>query len=1634
MKRNFRNQVLALLLSLSAAYAWLFAGPVCQTATAMEQIKAPGGPNNMPPDDAPCNGQGGGGGGGASRGDLISCGTCGQRPGGPGGGGGGGGGCCDTNGAAGPGDDLSGISAPFNSEVVIKGMPVWSVSEPFVSLWVHDNPLGYQPAVGRAISFHLCYNQRPAWSPPAWVFSVGPNWTTYWLNYVEDTDPGNLATLNGFAGGTRTYTPDGVTREFYSGSALQRLANGSTLTGFKLIHPGGAIDYYTCITNATPALAFLTQRVTAGNQTNTFVYTNNSGIFQLVRILDGDGRTNYVRYGDANFPAQITEVDDPFGGKATLKYDVSRGGRLTNITDVAGLTSTFGYDTNSWMTRLTTPYGTTTFAHTNRSFGGFDLGGTNEINRAVDITYPDGGKELFMYRDLSKCLGPSDLTQLIPNALSGPQVPDTTPVGTLDNTNMSWRNSFHWNRLQYSKLSTTNMFFFSTNDYNLAHMSHWLQNADWVATNKVKGILSMERQPCPDASGTYWGQTTWYDYYGKTNVFAVGTNSHPDAIVQILPDGTPWYVRYQRNEWGHPTNTLQTWEGGTRMSAYIYASNAIDLVQAIGPDGNTNASFFYDGNHHVLRATNAVNDVTYYTYNSLGQLTSVKTPTGLTTTNIYFATGAYANWLDKSIDLDIQRSNSYTYTNGLVYTHADERGLITTSTWDALGRLTSITYPDSTTTSNIYSLDGGQSYPGGSGGTNILDITGTKDRLGNWTYYTYDALRRLTAVTNSLNNVTRYNYCSCGTLLDSFTDAQNHTTTFTRDLNGYLLLTTLPDNLGWTAYYYDAVGRMINATDSAGSSVFNWYNNQGLLVTVSNSFGLEKSITYDINDRPTSIIDANGIEVDLTYDALGRLLTRTYPDGGVERFGYGPAGLLAYTNQLSSKTYYGYDAARRKTAETNANQEITRFYYDPSGSLTNLVDGKNQSTTWIYDQYGRVTNKVDNTSSLMFIYGYDANSRLTNRWTPAKGATTFRYDPVGNLTNIVYPTSPSISLQYDALNRVTSMVDGVGNTTYGYDAAGQLLNEDGPWASDTVSYTYNNRLRSGLSVQAPNASAWAESYAYDAAKRLTNVTSLAGAFTYAYDPTRNLQVGQLTLPNGASITNAYDSVARLLSTVLKSSAQATINSHSYQVNQANQRTQQVFTAGDYVNYSYDAIGQLKTALGKEAGGTTNRLHEQFGYAYDAAGNLNFRTNNALVQTFNVNSLNELTTASRTGTLTVAGTTTSTATNVTVNGQTAVRYSDATFAKDGFTLTDGTNTFTAIAKDSYGRQDTNVAISWLPASASYGYDLNGNLLSDGKRGFAYDDENQLIRVTVTNTWKAEFAYDGKMRRRIRTECTWNGTTWVTNQIVLYVYNRNLVIQERDANNLPLVTYTRGKDLSGSLEGAGGIGGLLARTDHSTLNPQLSTAFYHCDGNGNITALISSNQTLVAKYLYDPYGNILSQSGPLADANLYRFSSKEFHVNSGLVYYLYRFYEPTLQRWVNMDPLDEVGFEVSRGGGIDGLHDNPNRYDFVANDPVSSMDPFGLEYGTGFAAYQQCVNDCEGIRAPCKIAAALLCIFGGGGFGSVLGEAGGIVGAASGAILGKPLDKVCDDAVAACKKACEKKTKYSPGNNKRRARPA
>ncbi len=442
---------------------------------------------------------------------------------------------------------------------------------------------------------------------------------------------------------------------------------------------------------------------------------------------------------------------------------------------------------------------------------------------------------------------------------------------------------------------------------------------------------------------------------------------------------------------------------------------------------------------------------------------------------------------------------------------------------------------------------------------------------------------------------------------------------------------------------------------------------------------------------------------------------------------YNALGLTNYTDALGHVTTLVRDTAGRLVYATNANSEVLQFAYNAANELLALTDGKGQTTHWGYDDYGRVTNKVDAAGNLLFVYQYDADNRLTNRWSAAKGTTAYRYDPLGNLTNVDYSGgtvyTPSIVFSYDPLNRLTNMLDGLGNTVFTWTAGNQLSSESGPWPNDTVSYGYDpgSRMRTWMSLAQPNASPWVQDYTYDAVMRLSGVWSPAGTFSYNYATGGGDRVEAIDLPDsqgpwyGTSVE--YDGLARPFYLQIFTPKTRFYDQYSYDA--GSDVTQEVFTPDvqndeSYLNYAYDNIGQLKAAQGVESaydgatGQYTNapRLNEQFGYAYDKAWNLNERTNNALVETFNVNDLNELSSQTRSGTLTVSGTATEPngndpfdsnpgVTNVTVNSQEASLYGDGTFAAAGFPLANGENTYTAIGQDNIGRLSTNNVTVNLP---------------------------------------------------------------------------------------------------------------------------------------------------------------------------------------------------------------------------------------------------------------------------------------------------------------------------------------------------
>lgn len=165
-------------------------------------------------------------------------------------------------------------------------------------------------------------------------------------------------------------------------------------------------------------------------------------------------------------------------------------------------------------------------------------------------------------------------------------------------------------------------------------------------------------------------------------------------------------------------------------------------------------------------------------------------------------------------------------------------------------------------------------------------------------------------------------------------------------------------------------------------------------------------------------------------------------------------------------------------------------------------------------------------------------------------------------------------------------------------------------------------------------------------------------------------------------------------------------------------------------------------------------------------------------------------------------------------------------------------------------------------------------------------------------------------------------WVVTSTERFVYDGWNGVLVLDDNNETLRKYRWGLDLSQTIHGAGGtldtgrerqgqVGGLVAVEETATTGQ--AAYWYLCDANGNVGQVLkASDQSLVAHYEYDPYGNAITATGTYADANPFRFSTKWLDTElaaedqtgvvgeTGLYYYGYRYYSPHLGRWLGRLP--------------------------------------------------------------------------------------------------------------------------------------
>jgi RHS repeat-associated protein len=1000
-------------------------------------------------------------------------------------------------------------------------MTVASSHAMMVSLHLVDTPIGYTPQVGKPSRMGIYYNQRESLQPATMAFSnLSPKWSHGFMAYMWD-DPtqatGGYPTRFAAGGGGWPY-PAGYNNEGSYGqytpelpdySFFQRYPESGAATKYVHVFPDGSQEVYNLFNTATtyPRTVFLTQITDPQGNTTTINYDSS---YRITSVVDAMGRSTTFSYGLAGYPLLITEITDPFGRTAQFTYDTSQ--RLSSITDPAGITSSFTYSPTetTFVNSLTTPYGTSTF---NDTVNPNDPVETNQ--RSLVSTDPLGYSDYLYFYQSSAVIPDSDPASTVPSGLA-------TYNGFL-----SYRNTFYWDKHAFAGNVTLNGSGVPTaQDFTKARLSHWVHYG-----NEAIAYDQAESTKAPLEN------RVWYNSQYQSEPYSNGLLNPIGARGRVLDDGTSQVDNV--DVYLSPGYLSTHKDGVGRTTLHNYYTNGIDpsSVQQNTASGYATIASYgtYNSQHRPASYTDAASKTWNYTWNTLGQIKTVKDPLLNLTTHNYDT----SNRLSTIVDANSNTVLTLTYDSAdRVLTRTDSQGYVLTYAYDNIDRVTSITYPDGTTDLYDYTFQSGPYV-----GTNSLEMRKHTDRLGRVTTYAYDADQRLTSVTEptsgSATRTTQYKYYENGTLEDII-DANGNDTHWNIDIQSRPTSKTYQYGTASatteTYAYENTTSRLHSVTDALGQvKTFTYaHDNRITGIAYTSSVNTTPNVTFAWDPywpRLTSVTDGTGTTsygytavgtngalklasvtspytngtIGLTYDADSRLNARNIP-GGNETFGYDTINRLnSHVTPLGSFTlgYLGETDQLTSQSVTNGSTTVsTSWGYDTNTNDRRLISITNSGVTRSYTlSYlnGSTQNpydiqKITDTAATghpwatqSHSYTYDLIDRLLTGSATTPGNSTFAYDNLDNATTYNIPGT-STSPTYNGLNQISTW----GSKTYAFDADGNLTSGDG---AKTYKYDAENRLIEIDYVGTSNKSV----FAYDGfGHRTSDAETVSGVTTTTY--------------------------------------------------------------------------------------------------------------------------------------------------------------------------------------------------------------------------------------------------------------------------------------------------------------------------------------------------------------------------------------------------------------------------------------------------------------------------------------------------------------------------------------------------------
>ncbi len=866
----------------------------------------------------------------------------------------------------------------------------------------------------------------------------------------------------------------------------------------------------------------------------------------------------------------------------------------------------------------------------------------------------------------------------------------------------------------------------------------------------------------------------------------------------------------------------------------------------------------------------------------------------------------------------------------------------------------------------------------------------TQENVDFSTNYEYDYANRCTAVVEHHKQAdirSSFEYDFMGNKTASI-DRYGQKTCYEYDSCNRVNKITFPD--GTTILKeYDIFDNVIRETNQNGSVTTFAYTIRNAPSHIVHPDGSEERFEYNKNGTLAHKWDQSGTKTSYEYDILGRITETSMFDAAGNILSstsnsYNSFHLLSTTDAMGYTTHYKYDQAGRKIEEhkeDESNYSKTTFEYDALGRMCctkKHFDDANFIATYIeYDNLNRITlestKDINGRCTSWNYYAYDLQGNCTLKRTghlEEKNDADINYtyntkcelialtDECGSKTEYTYNHGFINKNGQNILQKITT--DALENSTEEYyDISGRLVsilkkNPQGDLTAITDLY-YNGTGKKTKQIEKVIIDGkidhdYTISWNYDSVDRVKELikqpdTDDRKVTSYTYDPCGRVQT--ITKPDGTIIYHTYDALGRL--TELNSSDKTVSYSYTYDLhnnplqvkdNISGLITKRTYDAWDRliedgivdihaISYSYDALGRpLTLSISDNSSihytydnaylNTIQRFASDGSFLYEHAY-LSFDKKGRVLESALINNLgNASFTYDKKGRNTTA-TTNYHSHSIPEDGFDAVgnlkkykcsdpvgslsltySYDDLYQLTQESGLQEHTYTHDSI-HNRLSKNNASLSIDPLNKISSDGiqpftYDKNGNLISDGQLTYRYDALDRLIEANGTH-----YVYDS-FNRRIKKNDT-------------YYLHQNLreigSLQNGKIQEFRVLGLGKGAELGASI---------AIELENNVYCP------IH-DFRGNIVTLIDTKTQKPAEtYRYTAFGECEVVNHHSLPHNPWRFASKRYDPETGFTYFLRRYYNPNLGRWITPDPI--------------GFADGPNIYAYVHNNPMTMFDLYGL----------------------------------------------------------------------------------------------